>query len=192
MFTLARPNDSTIRSFLADRAADFFSYSEVGASRTSAPPGYNVDHNRVLLGHGEETFERAKAAIGEWQMFAIGWVELIHPSESICAGMNVGILAHTLGLYSLSSCRVVYLLDESTPVRRFGFGYGTLTHHIERGEERFSVEWLEDDSVWYDILAFSQPRHILARLGHFASRHYQRRFAVDSMAAMKRAVSLRG
>jgi uncharacterized protein (UPF0548 family) len=192
MFTLARPNDSTIRHFLADRAGDFFSYSEVGASRTSAPPGYNVDRNRVLLGHGEETFERAKAAIGEWRMFDIGWVELIHPSESIRAGMNVAILAHTLSLYSLSSCRVVYVLDEATPVRRFGFGYGTLTHHIERGEERFSVEWLEDDSVWYDILAFSQPRHMLARLGYLVSRHYQRRFAVDSMAAMKRAVSLRG
>jgi len=189
MFTLRRPDDTAIRQFLANRAEDFFSYLEVGVSRTGVPQGYNVDHSRILLGHGEETFERAKATIGRWQMFDIGWVELIHPSEPIRAGMNVAILAHTMGLYSLSSCRVVYILDETSPVRRWGFGYGTLTHHIERGEERFSVEWLADDSVWYDILASSKPRHILARSGYLASRHYQRRFAEDSMAAMKRATA---
>jgi uncharacterized protein (UPF0548 family) len=189
MFALRRPDDTAIRQFLANRAEDFFSYPEVGVSRTGVPQGYNVDHSRILLGHGEETFERAKAAIGNWQMFDIGWVELIHPLEPIRAGMNVAILAHTMGLYSLSSCRVVYVLDEAIPIRRFGFGYGTLTHHVERGEERFSVEWLADDSVWYDILAFSKPRHILARTGYLASRYYQGRFAVDSMAAMKRAIA---
>jgi len=191
MFTLRRPDETAIRRFLANRTSDVFSYPEVGISRAGVPSGYNVDHSRVLLGHGEEDFERANAAIGKWQMFDIGWAELIHPPAAIGAGMNVAILAHTMGLYSLSSCRVVYVLDETIPIRRFGFGYGTLTHHIERGEERFSVEWLADDSVWYEILAFSQPRHVLARAGYLASRYYQRRFRVDSMAAMKRAVSLR-
>jgi uncharacterized protein (UPF0548 family) len=171
MFALRRPDEMAIRQFLANRTSDVFSYPEVGVSRVGVPSGYNVDHSRIRLGHGEEAFESAKAAIGKWQMFDIGWVELIHPSESIRAGMNVAILAHTMGLYSLSSCRVVYMLDEAIPVRRFGFGYGTLTHHIERGEERFSVEWLADDSVWYDILAFSQPRHVLARAGYLASRY---------------------
>ena len=189
MFTLRRPDDTAIRQFLANRAADFFSYSEGAVSRTGVPSGYNVDHNRVLLGYGGEVFGRAKAAIGKWQMFDMGWVELIHPSEPIRAGMNVAILAHTMGLNSLSSCRVVYMLDETIPVRRWGFGYGTLTHHIESGEERFSVEWLADDSVWYEILAFSKPRHILARAGYLASRYYQRRFRADSMAAMKRATA---
>ncbi len=191
MFTLRRPDDMAIRQFLANRGTDFFSYSEVGISRTGVPSGYNVDHNRMSCtgARRRKRSRNAKVAIGRWQMFDIGWVELIHPHELILVGMNVAILADTLGLYSLSSCRVVYVLDEAIPVRRFGFGYGTLTHHIECGEERFSVEWLADDSVWYDILAFSKPRHILARAGYFASRHYQRRFAVDSMTAMKRAVA---
>ena len=189
MFTLQRPDETAIRQFLVNRTTDVFSYPEVGISRTGVPSGYNVDQNRILLGHGEATFESAKAAIRKWQMFDIGWVELVHPPEPIGAGMNVAIMAHTMGLYSLSSCRVVYMLDETIPVRRFGFGYGTLTCHIERGEERFSVEWLADDSVWYDILAFSRPRHILARAGYLASRFYQRRFRVDSMAAMKRATA---
>ncbi len=188
-FTLRRPEDRTIRQFLADRSADEFSYPEVGLSATGVPQGYNVDHNRILLGHGPEVFAKARLAIEAWKMFDIGWVELIHAPEAIRVGMNVAILARSAGLYSLSSCRVVYLLDEAEPIRRWGFGYGTLTNHVERGEERFSVEWRSDDSVWYDIVAFSQPRHWFAKLGYPVARHYQRRFAQDSKAAMKRAVA---
>jgi uncharacterized protein (UPF0548 family) len=142
-----------------------------------------------LLGYGEGVFERAKIALGKWQMFDIGWVELIHRGEPIRVGLNVAVLACTLGVYSSSSCRVVYVLNETEPLLRWGFGYGTLTQHVECGEERFSVERLADGSVWYEILAFSRPRHPLARTGYFTSRHYQRRFAVDSMKAMLRAVS---
>ena len=39
--------------------------------------------------------------------------------------------------------------------------------HVESGEERFLVEWDRNtDQVWFDILAFSRPRHILTRIGH--------------------------
>jgi uncharacterized protein (UPF0548 family) len=70
-------------------------------------------------------------------------------------------------------------------VRRFGFAYGTLPDHIERGEERFLIERQPDDSVWYDILAFSQPRHPLVRAGFLYARRLQKRFARDSLAVMK-------
>ncbi|AXC10401.1 hypothetical protein ACPOL_1050 [Acidisarcina polymorpha] len=189
MFSIRRPDQNTIQHFLDGRVNDRYSYSEVGASRSGAPAGYNVDHNRVMLGRGEGVFEQTKVAIGGWKMFQIGWVELIHPGRPVEVGMNVGILARTMGLYSLSSSRVAYLLDEQQPVRRWGFGYGTLTAHVERGEERFSVEWLADNTVWYDLFAFSQPRHPLARLGYPASRFYQQRFATDSMRVMKMALS---
>ena len=37
--------------------------------------------------------------------------------------------------------------------RKFGFAYGTLPDHAATGEERFLIEWnQDDDSVWYDIL----------------------------------------
>jgi hypothetical protein len=42
--------------------------------------------------------------------------------------------------------------------------------------------------VLYDIVAFSRPRHFLARLGYPYTRIVQRRFARDSAAAMLRAV----
>ena len=81
--------------------------------------------------------------------------------------------------------RIVYVIDEET---RFGFAYGTLPHHVEAGEERFLVGWdREDDTVWYDILAFSRPANLLVRLGNPVARRLQRRFARDSLQAMKRA-----
>ena len=72
---------------------------------------------------------------------------------------------------------------------RYGFAYGTLPGHAESGEERFAVEWDQaDGGVWYDILAFSRPNHLLARLGYPLTRRTQKRFARVSAAAMQKAV----
>jgi uncharacterized protein (UPF0548 family) len=72
---------------------------------------------------------------------------------------------------------------------QFGFAYGTLPDHVERGEERFTVEWRkdEDDSVWYEIYAFSRPKHPLARIGCPIARMLQKRFVRDSLAVMRSA-----
>jgi hypothetical protein len=42
--------------------------------------------------------------------------------------------------------------------------------------------------VWYDILSFSRPRHILARLGYPIFRRKQLQFGRESAAAMLRLV----
>ena len=40
------------------------------------------------------------------------------------------------------------------------------------------VEWHQaDNSVWYDLYAFSQPNQWLARLGYPVVRRLQKRFA---------------
>jgi hypothetical protein len=99
------------------------------------------------------------------------------------------VIARLLGLWWLNACRIVYVVDEAGPVQRFGFAYGTLPEHAESGEERFTVEWHETDAaVWYDILAFSRPQQLLARLGYPLARRLQKRFARGSAAAMRRAV----
>jgi uncharacterized protein (UPF0548 family) len=101
----------------------------------------------------------------------------------------VAVIARLFGLWWLNACRIVYVVDEEGAVQRFGFAYGTLPQHAESGEERFTVEWHEaDDAVWYDILAFSRPQQLLARLGYPIARRLQKRFARDSAAAMRRAV----
>ena len=187
MFLLSAPNAADIERFLNEREADTFSYPEVGGTRHEPyPAGYNIDHNRIRLGDGLEDFERAKAAIREWQMFKVPGLDLIHSDTPIEVGRNVALHARHLGFHSLSSCRIVYVIEEAD---RFGFAYGTLTEHVETGEERFTVEFHDGTGeVWYDILAFSRPGHLLVKLGYPYGRYLQKQFAVGSKAAMKRAV----
>jgi uncharacterized protein (UPF0548 family) len=105
-------------------------------------------------------------------------------------GNVVAVYARLFGLWWLNACRIVYLVNETRTVKQFGFAYGTLPEHAESGEERFTVEWREqDDTVWYDILAFSRPHQLLTRLGYPLVRRFQRRFASDSAAAMLRVVT---
>jgi uncharacterized protein (UPF0548 family) len=87
----------------------------------------------------------------------------------------------------LNACKIVYVVDERSSSEKFGFAYGTLTDHGERGEERFTVEFNSDQTVWYDLFAFSRP-DMLARLAYPYTRLLQKRFASDSKAAMQKAV----
>lgn len=191
MFLFSRPSAADIERFLADRGKDSFSYPEVGATRAEPlPAGYNIDHNRIQLGRGREDFDRAKNAIRSWQMFKVPGLELFYSDTPIEVGRNVALLASHLGFYSLSSCRIVYVIDEP---ERFGFAYGTLSEHVEIGEERFTVEFHpESDEVWYDILAFSVPGHPLVKLGYPYGRFKQKQFAVGSKSAMKLSVVSQG
>ncbi len=189
MFRLTTPSADEVRHFLAAQKDSGFSYPEVGRSATAIPSRYDVDHNRVLIGGGGLTWQRAVEAIRAWQIFSMPWVRLYWPSAPIQVGTDVAFLVRHFGFYSLNACRIVYLVDEDGPVKRFGFAYGTLREHAERGEERFMVEWNRDeDQVWYDMLAFSRPREMLARLGYPLSRSLQRKFVEGSKLAMQVAV----
>jgi uncharacterized protein (UPF0548 family) len=189
VFRLTAPSENEVRRFISTQKDSGFSYSDVGASATAAPTGYNVDHNRCQLGRGQVIWRRAQEAVRAWRMFNIPWVTLHWPSAPIQAGTDVAVSVRLFGFHSLNACRIVYVVDEERPVKRFGFAYGTLVEHAESGEERFTVEWDEQDNVWYDILAFSRPQQLLARLGYPLSRSLQKKFARASKAAMFQAVS---
>ena len=197
MLLLRKPGEKQIRAFLEAQVDTTFSYADVGASRTGAPAGYAVDHNRIKLGEGEAAFHHAVRAIRGWEMFNLGWVQVFFADTPIAAGHVVAVLARHLRFFSLNACRIVYTIDssgdEDGAIKRYGFAYGTLAEHAERGEERFSVEWhAEDDSVWYDLFAFSRPNHRLARLGYPVARRLQKRFANGSKQAMLRYVERSG
>lgn len=189
MLFLRRPTAEAIRAFLASQARLDLTYSAVGATTTTPPAGYVVDHTRMRLGAGEKVFVAAKAALERWQQFRLGWLEASPEDTPIKEGQVVAILARSIGLWWLNACRIVAVVNDEGAVKRFGFAYGTLPDHAGSGEERFLVEWdREDDSVWYDILAFSRPRHILARLGYPWMRRVQKRFGRQSAAAVCRAL----
>jgi len=187
---LRKPNADQIRAWIDSQAPLDFTYSFVGATKSgSVPSNHNVDHNRIQLGSGLATFEAAKEALSLWKHFQIPWVELHPPSSHVAANVTVGILARAMGVYSLNACRVVYVIEEEDPFHRFAFGYGTLPEHPESGEERFQVEHRSDDTVWFDILAYSRPYQLLAHLAYPYVRHKQKQFASGSMQAMQTAVN---
>ena len=191
MFLLRKPTDETIRQFISSQHDLPFTYREVGATRTeTGPADFIVDHNRIRLGEGEDTYQRAVSALRRWQQFDLGWVTIVPANTPVEAGRTVAVQAQTFGFWSLSAARVVYMIDETESVKRFGFAYGTLPNHVECGEERFMIEWREDNSVWYDIYAFSHPQHPLVRLGFHVARKLQKQFARDSLAVMTRAAAL--
>ncbi|HEX4145111.1 MAG TPA: DUF1990 domain-containing protein [Pirellulales bacterium] len=188
--SLGKPSVQSLRRFLATQAELDFSYAAVGATRLTPPAGYDVDRTRVRLGQGERVFRAARAALERWEHFQLGWVEAWSRETPLQPGEVVAVMGRACGWWWLNACRIVYVVDESGPIDRFGFAYGTLPGHAESGEERFLIEWnRQDDSVWYDILAFSRPNYFAARLGYPLVRRLQKRFGRDSAAAMLKAAA---
>jgi uncharacterized protein (UPF0548 family) len=188
-WSLAEPSDSDIAAFLARQETVSFSYAERGASQQQSPVGYDLDHNRVRLGAGEACFDEACAALRAWRMFPVPWTRIVPSDGPLREEQTLAMIAHAFGWW-INGCRIVYLVDETTgAARRFGFAYGTLQSHVEQGEERFLIEMSGDGTVWYDLRAFSRPRHVLVRLAKPLARRLQRRFVRDSQAAMQRAVA---
>lgn len=189
MMLWKRPTAETIAGFIREQSTQDWSYPEIGGTRgPTAPHGYARDHYRIQLGDGDAAFEAARDAIRRWAMFDVDWVNIVPDPAPPGEGQTVGITFRMLGTWWLNACRVVYLVEEDGPPRRFGFAYGTLPDHIEQGEERFLVEQDPDGVTWYDLSVFSRPRHLLARIGYPVARVMQRRFARHSQAAMQRTV----
>src|SRR4051812_20798469 len=111
MKSLRRPSAASVRDFLAAQAKLDFTYTAVGATAGLPPSGYLVDRTRIKLGEGEEVFTRAKAALGRWEQFRLGWVEAWPPGARIRTGEVVGSVARCLGVWWLNACRIVYVVD---------------------------------------------------------------------------------
>jgi uncharacterized protein (UPF0548 family) len=184
-----RPTDDRIRRLIASERGLDYTYSERGATAgdpaTRHPACYVVDRTRVALGRGRMTFERACAALRQWRQFDLGWLTVAPADAPIAPGSDVVVAARVCGVWATNVARIVYVVDEP---RRFGFAYGTLPGHMAIGEERFLIDWDDADEVYYDVLAFSRPRHPLMKLGYPLVRRLQKRFGRESAAAMRRAV----
>ena len=190
MLLLREPSDAKVRRFLDGQRSLPFSYPEVGVSRNGAPPGYGINHHRGRLGTGQRDFARAVEAMARWKMYGTGWTRLCWPDAPISEGTVVGVVGRHLGLRSLNACRIAYVYEDEEPsLKRFGFAVGTLPGHVQRGEERFTVEWhAADEAVFYEVFAFSRPAHPLVRVASPLARLIQRRFAVDSLRSMREFV----
>lgn len=189
MFTFFEPSDNQIEDFLAEQRELPFSYNEVGASQTEIPTGYPVNHHRIQIGKGAEAFAMAKEAIRRWTMYKTGWTRIYPPDAPIAVGQIVCVIVNHGFCWSLNPCRIIYVLEETGAIERFGFAFGTLPGHSETGEERFTAEWRhDDDSIWFELLSFARGHHILARIGFLFVPLFQNKFAKDAKRAMLKAV----
>lgn len=191
MYLFRKPCQAVIDQFITSQSQLELTYPLVGATQNAKhPAGFTVDHNRICLGKGEATFDVAKQALRTWQHYRFDWIELHRPAAHPEPGQTVGVLARAAGLWVLNACRIVYVIEEAEPLRRFAFAYGPLPEHAEAGEERFQVEWNRaDDTVWYDIFAFSRPAQLLSKLANPYVRTKQKQFATESKRTMQAAVS---
>ena len=187
MITVRPPDPPRIGGMFAELATSDYSYPQVGATRGDIPAGFNVDRYRSVLGSGDAVFESAKQALRDWVPFDLPWIRVFPQSEPD-AGVMVAVVVHVVGLWWTNVNRVIYTVDEPDV---FGFAYGTLPAHAEVGEEQFLVRRSgESAEVTYEILAFSNPRHVLARVAYPLSRSTQRRFGAGSIAAMRKATEM--
>lgn len=157
-------------------------YPEVGATRApTLPPGYRHDRYERVLGHSPDTLAVATAGLRAWAAHRGAGVQV----EPVDAPLQVGtsvVLLLPLGLVrGVAACRVIYVIDEPD---RFGFAYGTLPGHPERGEEAFIVRRGGAGAVVFEITAFSRPAELLSRLGSPVARRIQTRVTGRYLTAL--------
>jgi uncharacterized protein (UPF0548 family) len=179
------PSEQTLKAFLHQQAKAAFTYDEVGQSAAAFPEGYDHDSRRIQLGKGVEDYERAKKCLVEWKMFPPGWVSIYPAVPLLEKGQEVVVVFKIFGIWWLNACRIVYHIDEA---RRYGFAYGTLAGHVEKGEERFEVYMDKDENVWYQVAAFSMPNLWLVKLAYPLARRFQKKFVKDSFISMQKAM----
>ncbi|XP_073156852.1 UPF0548 protein At2g17695 [Henckelia pumila] len=153
--------------------------------------GFLVNHARVLVGSGLETFEKGKCALQNWRHFSLNWA-FVDPKTPIKSGVKFFVCTKQFLPWILMPLEIVYVNDsrdrKNTNVS-FSFGSGTLQGHLLAGEERFSITMDENEDVWYEILSFSKPANFLSQIGYPYVCYSQKKFAHESATAMKKHLS---
>lgn len=157
------------------------SYEEVGATRGPMPAGYRIDRCSIDLGRGPAVFERGADGLRRWQAHLGAGVRVAPDAVDLEVGATVAVAVRVAFLTAVAPCRIVYVLDNAD---RFGFAYGTLAGHPERGEESFVVS-RAGDRVTFDVVAFSRPAGALARLGAPIARAVQTSVTRRYLAGLK-------
>ncbi len=183
---LTRPTSDELRPLLESGHRADLTYAPVGlSSLDKAPAGFRLDRWECSLGHGKGVFEAAIRALREWQVHR--GADLVVCADGPPAVDDVVAMSAPLPIGFIDVvCRVASVVDEPD---RFGFAYGTLPEHAERGEESFTVVLGERGDVTFEITAVSRPRHPLARVCPPVARRLQRAATVRYLHAMTAAVS---
>src|ERR1700751_5070194 len=122
------------------------SYSEIGSTAGTLPPGYRHDRYEARLAIGGPSFQRAADGLRTWAAHRGAGVAVYPSAAPLAEGTTVILVISFALVLAIAACRIVYTVAEP---RLFGFPYGTLALHPEQGEEAFIVERDQDHSVWF-------------------------------------------
>ncbi|KAL5557449.1 hypothetical protein UlMin_039685 [Ulmus minor] len=150
--------------------------------------GFSLNHSRVLVGSGLQSYEKGKGALQDWRHFGLDWA-FVDPKTPTQMGTKICACVKEFLPWVMMPLKVAYV-DEKRRTKKtipsFSFGSGTLQGHLLAGEERFSIELDENNQVWYEILSFSKPAHVLSFLGYPYVKFRQKCFAQQSANAVRK------
>ncbi len=182
---LTRPTSDELRPLLESGHRAELTYAPIGmSSLDEAPPGFRLDRFERSLGNGTGVFDVAARALREWRVHRGAGLVVCADGPPALDDVIAMSAPMPIGFIDVV-CRVVSVVDEPD---RFGFVYGTLPVHVERGEESFTVVRGGDGGVRFEIVAVSRPRHPLARLCPPVARRLQRAATERYLDAMTAAV----
>ncbi|KAG6412481.1 hypothetical protein SASPL_125160 [Salvia splendens] len=167
------------------------SASALKQDRELSDSSFLINHARVLVGSGLETFEKGKSALQNWRHFNLNWA-FVDPKTPIQSGVKFCVCTKVVFPWLLMPLKVVYVDDSSkerNAVASYSYGSGTLQGHLLAGEECFSITMDEQNDVWYEILSFSKPANPLAFIGYPYVLLKQKHFARESALAMQKHLS---
>ena len=177
---LGRPSPDELDRVLADARVATLSYADVGI--TLRGEGWAKQRQ---VGQGDADFARAADGLRAWAP-QLGIGASIHPpGVGLEQDATVLVVLPMGPLTMIAPDRVVQIVDEPD---RFGFAYGTLPGHPERGEESFVVEHHADGQVLATITVQATPGNALMRVGAPIVTRFQHRAIAGYLTALERYV----
>jgi uncharacterized protein (UPF0548 family) len=190
---------------LADLAGRPLNFDPAQLAGAGPQTGWRVDDYRRALpsespGHpvAGASFEIARRLMSEYAFADPAIIRAVFDPASALANRNMLLQARFGPLRFFLGCRVGAIVDETRTVdgrdvRVWGWSYGTLAGHFERGQMEFAVwKWLDDGSVEFRIHVVSRRARVgnpLVRLGlRLVGRREQVRFARRACERMQALV----
>ena len=180
--SITRPSDERLMAIWEQQSTAPITYKDEGMTQGGPHRGFRHHRSSISLPTG--TFDAAREAVRTWgAQRGAGFG--VYPERPVARGMTVLVYGRLGPLYTSVCCRVVYVVDDKD---RWGFAYGTLPHHAERGEESFVVSTDKEGNVTFTVESLSRPASPLARLGAPITRVIQNRMTRRYLDAIRRAV----
>jgi uncharacterized protein (UPF0548 family) len=178
LITWGRPTEPQLRALLAEVRRSDVSYDHVGS--TLEGPGH-----QIALGRGDAAFAAGVAGLRAWACHAGIGATIEPPDAPLAEGTDVLVVLRLGPFRLLVPDRIVVVVDEP---HRFGFAYGTLPGHPERGEESFVVQQADDGAVTATIRVEAEGAWLLARIAAPVTSLLQRAALRRYLAALRRYV----